>query len=166
MRTTEFIRAALDMSSQTTLSLLDDMRDAPLTFPTPRGGNHPLWVLGHLVWSEGDIIQCQMLARPHPSPNLAPLFANNTEPSSDARLYPAFHELRAQYESQRLATFRELSGLADADLSRPSLGVRPGLERVLGTYAQCFLVVILNTMTHRGQVADARRALGRTTLMV
>ncbi len=166
MKTVEFIRAALGFSAESTLALLDDMRDAPLTFPTPRGGNHPLWILGHLVWSEGDIIQCQMLARPHPAPMLAPLFANNTEPSADASRYPPYDELRRGFDAARSATLRELDALRDEDLDRRSLGVRPGLDPVLGTFARCFLVVVLNTMTHRGQAADARRALGRSKLIV
>ena len=46
MTTTEFIRKGLESSAGMTLKLIDNMKDQPLTFPTPKGGNHPLWVLG------------------------------------------------------------------------------------------------------------------------
>src|SRR5207248_5467326 len=52
MKTVEFIRMSLDMSAAMTMGLIDDMKDQPLTFPTPKGGNHPLWVMGHLAWVE------------------------------------------------------------------------------------------------------------------
>jgi hypothetical protein len=31
------------------MSVVDKMNDAATTFPTPKGGCHPLWVLGHLT---------------------------------------------------------------------------------------------------------------------
>ena len=53
MNRIELIRWALKMTDDATAQLVEDMRDAPLTQPTPGGkgggGNHPLWVLGHLA---------------------------------------------------------------------------------------------------------------------
>ena len=45
MKAMELIQTALQISDQGITRLVEDMRDAPLTFPTPRGGNHPLWVI-------------------------------------------------------------------------------------------------------------------------
>jgi hypothetical protein len=50
MTAIEVIRTAMAMSEKSTMSLIEDMRDAPLTQPTSRGGNHPLWVLGHITY--------------------------------------------------------------------------------------------------------------------
>jgi hypothetical protein len=41
MKAVDYIRTALDSSARATLALIDDKKDAPLTFPTPKGGNHP-----------------------------------------------------------------------------------------------------------------------------
>jgi len=39
-------------------------------------------------------------------------------------------------------------------------------EQFLTTNGMCLMIVVLNTMMHRGQVADARRALGRKPLEI
>src|SRR5260370_37277009 len=55
MHTKEAIQFALTVSNGTVLSAIDKMSDAATTFPTPNGGCHPLWVLGHLTMVEGII---------------------------------------------------------------------------------------------------------------
>ncbi len=57
-----------------------------------------------------------------------------------------------------------LDTLTDADLDLPCKACPPEFQEFVGIYGQCFLIVIFNTMTHRGQVADARRAAGRKPL--
>jgi len=51
--------------------------------------------------------------------------------------------------------------MTDADLNKPTEACPPDLKAVLGTNAGCFLIMIANMLTHRGQVADTRRAAGR-----
>ncbi len=55
MKTKEAIQFALTASNGSVLSAIDKMSDAATTFPTPNGGCHPLWVLGHLTVVEGMI---------------------------------------------------------------------------------------------------------------
>ena len=50
MKAVDFAKLCLEMSSGWVMGLIEDMKDAPLTAPTPNGGNHPLWCLGHLIW--------------------------------------------------------------------------------------------------------------------
>jgi hypothetical protein len=164
MNTVEFIRTALDRSAGATLALIDDMKDQPLTFPTPKGGNHPLWVLGHLAHTEGEVIQHFMLGRPNPVERWKGLFGRGSEPSAEADRYPAFDEVKRAFQDLRAETLQVLGTLTDADLDQPSKGCPPELRQFVGTYGQCFLIVVLNTMAHRGQVADARRAAGRKPL--
>ncbi len=49
MQTKEAIKFALTVSNGAVLSVIDEMSAAATTFPTPNGGCHPLWVLGHLT---------------------------------------------------------------------------------------------------------------------
>jgi len=58
MQTKDAIRIALTASNEAVLSVIDEMRDLPTTFPTPNGGCHPLWVLGHLTLVEGCCPPC------------------------------------------------------------------------------------------------------------
>src|SRR5260370_41073109 len=53
MQTKEAIQFALALSNGSVLSAIDKMSDAATTFPTPNGGCHPLWGLGHLPMGEG-----------------------------------------------------------------------------------------------------------------
>jgi uncharacterized damage-inducible protein DinB len=164
MKTTDFIRRALEGSARATLPMIDDMKDAPFTFPTPNGGNHPLWVLGHLAHVEGELIQHFMLGQPNPVAKWESLFGRGSQPSADPKRYPTLDEVKAAFESIRAQTMKTLDTLTDADLDLPSKACPPEFKEFIGTYGQCFLIVIFNTMTHRGQVADARRAAGRKPL--
>jgi hypothetical protein len=160
MKTLDFIRLGMNRSAKATLMLIDDMKDRPLTFPTARGGNHPLWILGHLAYSEGYVIQEIMLGRPNPLAHWKDLFSNGTEPSAEASRYPDFESARKAFLDIRAETMSVLEGLNDADLERPSKNCPAEMQEFLGTYGQCFLLSILHPTTHRGQVADARRSLG------
>lgn len=166
MKTVDFIRMGLNSSFKATLSLIDDMKDRPLTFPTARGGNHPLWVLGHLAYSEGWVIQEMMLGRPNPLAHWKELFSFGTEPTADASRYPDFECARKAFQNIRAETLNALEGLNDADLDQPSKNCPPDFKEIAGTYGQCFLGMMLHPMMHRGQVADARRSLGLKRLRI
>jgi hypothetical protein len=164
MKAVDFIRTALDTSARSTMALINDMSDQPLTFPTPKGGNHPLWVLGHLAFSEGELIQKIMLGRPNPVAEWKDLFGMGSEVSADASRYPSFEQIKETFLRLRAETLKVLETFSDTDLDQPSNGCPPEFKEFLPTYARCLLAVILNTMSHRGQVADARRAIGRKPL--
>ena len=50
MQSIELIRDNLTRSRDHVLARIEDMRDYCVVFPTPRGGCHTLWVLGHLAY--------------------------------------------------------------------------------------------------------------------
>ena len=74
MKTTDFIKIALDNSRNWSMGLLMDMQDAPLTQPTVNGGNHPLWVLGHLTHSESELLDVFARGDKNRFPELAEKF--------------------------------------------------------------------------------------------
>jgi uncharacterized damage-inducible protein DinB len=163
MKATDFIRAGLERSAAITLALIDDMKDRPLTFPTPNGGNHPLWIVAHLAYSEGQFHQF-MLGRENPLAHWKELVGPGTEPTAEAARYPTFDQARKAFQDLRAETIRLLDTLTDADLDRPCKACPPELAELIGTYDKCFLVLIMHPMHHRGQAADARRAAGRKPL--
>ena len=160
MKAIDLIRAALTTSDRATMQLLEDMKDAPLTSPTPRGGNHPLWVLGHITWVEANIPHV-LFGEPNPAARWTHLFAPGTEPRSDAAAYPPFDEILRTYRELRARNLQILEQIGDAGLDRPTVAPPRGLEKVLKTFGETFLVLAIHQMNHRGQVADARRAAGR-----
>jgi uncharacterized damage-inducible protein DinB len=160
MKAIDVIRNAMQFADQSTLSLIEDMRDAALTQPTPRGGNHPLWVLGHITFVEGNIPHV-ILGEPNPVKHWAPLFAPGTEPVTDASAYPALEEILRTYRDLRGRNMRILEQFGEEGMDRQTAAPPKGLEHVLGTVGTAFLTIALHQMSHRGQVADARRAAGR-----
>ena len=165
MKAIDLMKAAWDMSHAMVLPLIEDMKDHATTAPTPSGGNHPLWVLGHLTFSQGRIRQI-MLGEPNPIEAWQPLFKAGTQPVADAGHYPPFDEILAKYKELYTTNRAFLDSLSDDDLDTPSANAPEGFEKFFGTYGQCLLLVVMNQMHHRGQLADARRAANRGPLTI
>ena len=164
MKTKDFIKFGLDASKNLTLALIDDMKDAPLTQPTSKGGNHPLWILGHLTYSEANVVSHIIGGEVNPLIGWKEMFGSSREPVSDADKYLPWEEVRQEFDKVRARTLDLLEGLSDDDLDQPSKNCPPGREQMMGTVGACFLVLTLHPVMHRGQVADSRRMAGRKPL--
>jgi hypothetical protein len=140
------------------------MGDAPLTQPTSRGGNHPLWIMGHLAFVEGTLLQT-IFGEPNPVEAWAPLFAPGTRPTADAAAYPPFAEVVATFHRLRKETIRRVEELGDEGLARAPKSIPPGFEVAMKTAGHTFLLIALHQMVHYGQIADARRVAGKAPLM-
>jgi uncharacterized damage-inducible protein DinB len=127
------------------------------TFPTPNGGCHPLWVLGHLTLVEG-FVRPVFYGEENPLAKWAPLFGQETVPQADASAYPSFAEIREKYKELRKSNLALLQSLSEADLDRPTKAPPPGREKEFATFGQTFLVLALHQTMHRAHVTDALRA--------
>jgi uncharacterized damage-inducible protein DinB len=163
MKAIDLIRNALETSDRAVLQLVEDMKDAPTTQPTPRGGNHPLWVLGHITFVEGNLPRI-LFGEPNPVAHWAPLFAPGTEPRADAGAYPGFEEVLRTYRDLRARNLQALDRIGDDGLDRPTRSPPPGMQQVMRTVGDTYLLIALHQMGHRGQVADARRTCGRAPI--
>jgi len=161
MTTIDFIRTGLEASKGLTLALIDDMKDAPLTQPTSKGGNHTLWVLGHIAYSEANIVSHIIGGDENPLIGWKEMFGGGSEPTANASDYLPWDEVRQKYDEVRERTMRFVEGLSDDDLATPSKNCPPDREQFFGTVGACLLVLILHPVMHRGQVADARRMASR-----
>ncbi len=159
MQTKEAIQFALNVSNGAILSLIDKMSDAPTTFPTPNGGCHPLWVLGHLTIVEGMVPEVLFGDR-NPVAEWQKYFGENSEPVDDSSAYPPFAEVRAKYVELRERNLKILDSLSEEELDRPTKAPPKGREQEFATFGRSFLVLALHQTMHRGHVTDARRAAG------
>lgn len=159
MQSRDLIRDNLTRSAARVLAHVEDMRDHAVVFPTPAGGCHTLWVLGHLAFIEGLVIHTFMLARPNPLADWRQLF-DGDDPSGDASVYPPFDDVLAICRDLRRSTLELLEGASEADLDTPSAQVPAGWEDTFGTYRLCFQYAADHWYMHRGHLADARRAAG------
>lgn len=164
MKATDFVKHSMESSAGWAMGLLEDMKDAPLTQPTAAGGNHPLWILGHLVYSEGNLLDGFILGQPNRFDDLASMFANGTTPSTNADDYPAMDELFAKFQEVRAASLAHLATLSDDDLDQKSHAPEE-FGAFFGTVGACYSAMATHVAFHAGQVADARRAAGRDPLM-
>jgi uncharacterized damage-inducible protein DinB len=163
MQMKEAIQFALNISNRAVLSVIDEMSDAATTFPTPNGGCHPLWVLGHLTLVEG-MIPAALFGDKNPAAEWQQYFGENSEAVSDPGAYPSFTEVRDKYLQLRQQNLKLLESLSDEDLEKPTKAPPNGREQEFATCGQSFLVLALHQAMHRGNVTDARRAAGRTAL--
>jgi len=159
MQTKETIQFALNVSNGAVLSVIDKMGDAPTTFPTPNGGCHPLWVLGHLTIVEGMVPEV-LFGDKNPVAEWQKYFGENSEPIDDLSAYPPFAEVRAKYAELRQRNLKILDSLSEEELDRPTKAPPKGREQEFATFGRSFLVLALHQTMHRGHVTDARRAAG------
>lgn len=165
MQSKDLLKMNLEACKGMILPMIEDMKDTPLTFPTPKGGNHPLWVLGHLAYSEGVLIQEMMLGESNPLADWKEIFSNGTEPVADADKYPPFDEVLAKCLEVHQANMALLDSMSEEDLDTASKSCPPEYKGFFGTYRQCFQQIASHWHMHQGQIADARRAAGRKPLM-
>jgi hypothetical protein len=92
------------------------------------------------------------------------MFAPGSEPRADASAYPPYEEILRTFRDLRERNLKILEQVGDAGLDRPTHSPPRGMEKVLDTVGNTFLVIAMHHLSHRGQVADARRAAGREAL--
>ena len=164
MNAIELLKHSLESSKGWAMGLITDMQDAPLTQPATHGGNHPLWVLGHLVHSESNLLDGFILGQPNRFPEMEADFAMGTTPTTDASQYPTMKELLAKFEQIRAASLAHLETLSESDLDKPSHAPEE-FGQFFGTVGACYIAMGSHMNFHAGQVAVARLAAGRKPLM-
>ena len=159
MQSIDLIRDNLNKSTDRVLARVEDMREQGVVFPTPNGGCHTLWVLGHLAYIEALVIRQFMLAEPNLLAEWKELF-DGADTSGDASRYPPFDQVLATCRETRTSTVALLDTLSEDDLDRASANAPDGYEDTFGTYRLCLQFVADHWYMHRGQLANARRAAG------
>ena len=163
MDTKSILLRNLQMGTQATLSLIEDMKEAPLTYPTSNGGCHPLWILGHLVYSEGGLVHSFILGKDNPNKDWEEIFNNGTDAKDDPNLYPSMDEILARFDVTRKMTLEVFDSLTEADMERESHAPEE-LKEIFPTVAACLMMSGAHWWSHRGQVVDSRKSLGRERL--
>lgn len=164
MESKQLLLAALQGSYGMTLPLLEDLKSAPTAPPTPKGGNHAHWILGHLVIAEGNF-RWIMFGEPNPAEDLATLFGRGSTPDPTASGYPPYEALMSRLVRLREETLTRLNGLNESDLDQKSVHCPEGFEAFFGDLRTCHMTMALHWMMHRGQLADSRHGLGREPMM-
>src|SRR3954453_10306672 len=102
MKAMQAIQIALKFTDGS-MKLLDEMKDDPLVRPGPWGGNHAMWIAGHLTVVEGRL-QKMLRGTPNPAEQWKPLFDWGSEPVDDLAAYPPFEEVLRTFRGLREQT--------------------------------------------------------------
>ena len=161
MLSIDLIRENLTRSEDIVLARIDDMREHCVVFPTPRGGCHTLWILGHLAYIECLVTHSFMLGEPNPLADWEETF-DGYDISGDEDQFPPFDRVLEECRSVRASTISLLDSFGENDLDKVSenLPNAEGVEGLFGTYRRCFQYAADHWFMHRGQLADARCAAG------
>jgi DinB family protein len=165
MQTKEALQFALATSDRAVMTEIDKMSMEPTRFPTPNGGCHPLWVMGHLTLVEG-MIPAVLFGGENPVAGWYALFGEDSEAVDNVSEYPSFSEIRQKYTELRAKNLALLSSLNEDDLDKPTQAPPKGRENEFATFGRSFLALALHQTMHRSHVTDARRAAGRTRVAV
>ena len=165
MRSIDLIRDNLTTSRDRVLMRVEEMKAHSVVFPTPRGGCHTLWVLGHLAYIEALVVRAFMLGKTNPLAGWEQLF-DGDDPSGDVSEYPPFDQVLTRCREMREFTIALLDSLTEDDLDKTSANAPEGWAETFGTYRLCLQYVADHWYMHRGHLADARRAAGLDRMWV
>lgn len=162
MKATEVLTLGLEFSKNWLMGLIGDLKGEELiASPIANGGNHALWVLGHITVSEAGILNSYVLGEKNPLEEWNAKFGAGSTPSSKPEDYPPIEEMIAKFEGVRKHTLKVLSEMSDEQLDEKSHADNPYFEKK----ANCFLLMISHAAFHAGQVADVRKSLGKKPLL-
>jgi DinB family protein len=164
MKATDAIRMAFRFRDQG-VRAIEDMTHAPLMQPGPYGGNHPMWIIGHLAVTEGRLHKI-LLGEPNPVEHWKPLFDWGTKPTTEPSAYPPFDEVVQTYRRLRSKTLALLEEFGDDGLDRPTKAPPPGLEAAFATVGQALMTIAMHQVFHDGQASVARQASGKPPAFV
>jgi hypothetical protein len=164
MKTMDAVHIALGFADQG-VRVLETMKDAPLVQPGPFGGNHALWILGHVTVAEGRLHKI-LFGSPNPVAHWKALFDWGSEPQTDPSAYPPFDEVLQTYRRLRAKTRAFLDEIGEHGLDQPTKIAPPGLEAAFATVGQAVMTVALHQTFHNGEAAVARRASGQRPVFV
>jgi hypothetical protein len=164
MKAVDVIRSAFGFS-ELTFGSIADMKQNPLCRPGPFGGNHALWIAGHLAVTEGRLHKI-LWGEPNPVEHWKPLFDWGSTPTDNLSAYPPFDEVVGTFQSLRKETLEFLDRCGDEGLDRPTKLPPPGLEAPFATVGQAMATIAYHQMFHNGEGAVSRRASGKTPFFI
>lgn len=163
MKAIDSIRMALSFSDMG-IKMLEEMKDAPLLRPGPWGGNHAMWIAGHLTVVEGRLQQ-MLHGGPNPVAHWKPLFDWGSEATDDASAYPSFEEVMATFKRLRAETHAFLDKVGEEGLDLPTKSKPPGFTG-FDTVGPTILIIACHACGHMGAMTVNRMASGKKRAFV
>ena len=161
MKALDAIRIVLEFSDMG-MTHLSGMKDAPLLRPGPWGGNHAMWIAGHLTVVEGRLHQ-MLHGTPNPVHHWKPLFDWGSEPTDDPADYPPFDEVMEKFKELRAQTHAFLDEVGEEGLDQPTKCQPPGFTG-FETAGKAIIIIAGHACGHLGGLNVVRAAAGKQRL--
>ena len=158
MQAIDAIRIALKFSDMG-MKHLAEMSDAPLLRPGPWGGNHAMWIAGHLAVIEGRL-QKMLRGTSNPVEQWKPLFDWGSEPVDDPAAYPPYDQVLQKFRELRSQTHAFLDEVGDEGLNQPTKCQPPGFSG-FETAGAAILIIACHATGHLGGLTVVRAAAGK-----
>jgi hypothetical protein len=163
MKAIDAIRIALKFTDMS-MKHLGSMSDAPLLRPGPWGGNHAMWIAGHLTVVEGRLQQ-MLHGTGNPVAKWKALFDWGSEPVDDRAAYPPFEEVLRTFKELRAQTHAFLDEFGEEGLDRPTKVQPPGFKG-FETAGAAIMIIAGHAIGHMGGLTVVRAAAGKPRLFV
>jgi hypothetical protein len=164
MKAIDAIRMALQFGDRG-MKVLEDMATDPLVQPGPWGGNHAMWIAGHITVIEGRLHKV-LRGIPSPVEHWKPLFDWGSEPKINLSAYPPYDEVLQTYRRLREGTLAFLDEIGEDGLDRPTKLPIPGFGAAFETVGPAIMVIACHQIGHIGGATVARRASGKQPAFV
>lgn len=163
MNTKDAIKQTYGFSQMVLNGYIGDFADEDLMQRPADGCNHLAWQLGHLISSEGNLLNMiapdSAIALPD---GFADAHGKENASSDDASQFHTKAEYLDLFAKSQAATFAALDGMSDEDLDKP------GPEEMQGfcpTVGSMFVLIGTHVMMHVGQIVPVRRRLDKPIVM-
>src|SRR5690242_4209041 len=146
MKALDAIRMALAFGDRG-MKIFDDMADDPFVQPGPWGGNHAMWIAGHITVIEGRL-QKVLHGTPNPVEHWKPRFDWDSKPTTDKSAYTPFAEVLKTYHELRGKTVAYLEEVGESGRGRPTKSPIPGFGAAFEKIGTSLMVIACHQIGH------------------
>jgi uncharacterized damage-inducible protein DinB len=163
MNTKETIRSNMGITDMVFKTYLSDLSDADLMTRPSEGCNHVAWQVGHLISSEVGLINQIAPGKGMELPDgFADAHSKEQAGNDDASAFRSKDEYLALYDKVREASAAVLEEMTDEQMDEAG---PEHFKQLCPTKGAMFNLVATHPMMHAGQLAVARRVLGKPVLI-
>ncbi len=159
MDTRDAIRQSYEVGQMVLLSYVKDLSDDDLMLRPAEGCNHLAYQLGHLLSSEGSLLESIC---PGKSISFGADFDKHHDKenagSNDASQFCSRDEYVEMFGKAKEATFAALATMSDEDLDQPG---PEKFREMFPTVGSVFVLIASHGLMHAGQFVPVRRKLGK-----
>jgi len=164
MTVNDWLLNLLEDAHTHTLAQVEDLTDAEMLFQPRPGVNHPLWLLGHILWSEDGLILSRCGGKSALPKGYEGLFAMRTNPQADPSLYPKKAEVLRVLADVHTQAVKVVKGLTPEQLEERPLGydkLPAGARELFWSKGACVGHHATHESAHAGQISILRRLMGK-----